>query len=205
MSVRTADSGDLARLASVLAQAFREDPFHRWLLPSESEWSRNSERLCKAALRPRINDGTVYTTDGLEGVALWYSPERGQAGAIEAAKMVAATLPVLWRRFLLVARGTRMMEAAHPKFPHWYLFTLGTAPERRGKGIGSALLQPVLSRCDAEGVDAYLESSNERNIPLYQRHGFELCGEIHLPKGPTIWPMLRHARALQQQHAGGRE
>ena len=204
MTVRAATLDDLSQLASVLAEAFREDPFHRWLLPTEAEWSRNSERLWKAALVPRIRDATVFTTDEIEGVALWYSPERGQASAIEAAKMVAVTLPVLWRRFFLVARGTRQMEASHPESPHWYLFSLGTAPAHRGKGIGSALLEPVLDRCDSEEIPAYLESTNEKNIPLYQRHGFEIQGEIHLPKGPTIWPMLRRARAAQQGVERGR-
>jgi len=59
--------------------------------------------------------------------------------------------------------------------------------------VGSSLLRPILDRSDADGIDAYLESSNELNIPLYERHGFEVCGEVELPKGPLIWPMVRKA------------
>jgi GNAT superfamily N-acetyltransferase len=83
------------------------------------------------------------------------------------------------------------VEKVHPKEPHWYLAVLGTAPEHQGKGVGSALMKPILDRCDGEGVPAYLESSKESNIPFYKRHGFEVTGEIQAKNGPKVWPMWR--------------
>jgi len=71
---------------------------------------------------------------------------------------------------------------------------LGTDPQHQGKGIGSALLAPVLAKCDAEGIPAYLESSKERNIPFYRRHGFEVTTELNLKNGPSLWPMWRDPR-----------
>ena len=39
---------------------------------------------------------------------------------------------------------------------------------------------------------AYLESSSERNLPLYERNGFRVVGEIQaLGQGPSIWRMWR--------------
>jgi hypothetical protein len=57
--------------------------------------------------------------------------------------------------------------------------------------VGSALLTPVLARVYADRMPAYLESSNERNIALCGRHGFEVTSELALPNGPRIWPMWR--------------
>ena len=46
-------------------------------------------------------------------------------------------------------------------------------------------MRPVLDHCDAEGWPAYLESSKERNIPFYARHGFAVVEEVPLPaRGP---------------------
>lgn len=56
------------------------------------------------------------------------------------------------------------------------------------------MLQPVLERCDADGVRAYLESTNLRNHSLYHRQGFVDAGEIRLDGGPSLTPMWREPR-----------
>jgi hypothetical protein len=39
-----------------------------------------------------------------------------------------------------------------------------------------------------------LESSSPRNVPLYERLGFDVVNEINLPNGPTMWGMWRPER-----------
>jgi ribosomal protein S18 acetylase RimI-like enzyme len=46
------------------------------------------------------------------------------------------------------------------------------------------LLAHLLARIDADGMPAYLESSNQRNLALYGRHGFEVTAEVAIPGGP---------------------
>jgi ribosomal protein S18 acetylase RimI-like enzyme len=82
----------------------------------------------------------------------------------------------------------------HPSKAHWHLSLIGVEPQEQGKGYGSALLHHALARCDSEGALAYLEISNEQNIKLYQRHGFEVLGRIQVGTSPPITPMLRHPR-----------
>lgn len=83
----------------------------------------------------------------------------------------------------------------HPREPHWYLYLLGTDSAHQGRGHGSAVLQPVLERCDDEVRPAYLESSKEVNIPFCRRHGFEVRSEFCPINGcPPMWPMWREPR-----------
>ena len=49
----------------------------------------------------------------------------------------------------------------------------------------------MTGRCDAEGLSAYLESSDLANVPLYERHGFRVTGEVVIPDGPVIPLMWR--------------
>jgi ribosomal protein S18 acetylase RimI-like enzyme len=82
----------------------------------------------------------------------------------------------------------------HPDEPCWYLAMIGVEPNAQGRGLGGALLRQAVARCDEEGALAYLESSNPRNISLYERHGFEAMGEIRVGAGPLVTPMLRQPR-----------
>jgi len=103
--------------------------------------------------------------------------------------------PRLLARAPLIASGLVGVERRHPhQPPHWYLAVLGTDPPAQGQGLGSAVLAPVLAQCDADGVGAYLESSKERNIAFYARHGFRVTEELRLPRGPRVWAMWRDAR-----------
>ena len=86
------------------------------------------------------------------------------------------------------------MGRYHPNEPHWYLPLMGVDPIQQGKGFGSALMQHALIPCDRDGGLAYLESTNPKNIPLYERHGFELMGTIQAGTSPPLVPMLRKPR-----------
>jgi len=86
------------------------------------------------------------------------------------------------------------MAAYHPREPHWHLPLVGVRPEHQGNGYGSALLPPVLARCDRDSKLAYLEATSPHNVRLYQRLRFEAVGAI--PAGPSavIVPMVRTSR-----------
>ena len=76
--------------------------------------------------------------------------------------------------------------------PHWYLQTLGVDPPHQGQGIGGQTIQPVLREADMSRLPCYLESSKERNVPFYEKHGFQVVKEDRLGKdGPRFWTMLR--------------
>jgi GNAT superfamily N-acetyltransferase len=92
-----------------------------------------------------------------------------------------------------------VLESGHPSEPehppHYYLPFLGVDPPWQGRGLGGALLAPVLQRCDRESVPAYLEASTARNRALYERHAFAVTEEFKLARdAPMQWRMWRAPR-----------
>jgi len=83
------------------------------------------------------------------------------------------------------------MERRHPREPHYYLPYIGVVAAAQGQGLGTALLKPLLDRCDREGLPAYLEASSPRNARLYARMGFAATEDIRPLGSPPMRLMLR--------------
>ena len=83
------------------------------------------------------------------------------------------------------------MEKNHPHAPHFYLAFIAVAPRLQGLGLGSAILEATLKRIDEARADAYLENSNPKNAPLYERHGFAAGRNIAPWGAPPLIPMWR--------------
>ena len=83
-------------------------------------------------------------------------------------------------------RTIATLESNHPAAPHYYLPFVGVEPEWQGRGLGTALMRPVLDRCDEEKMPAYLEASSPRNRVLYERHGFQVTEQFSV--GPIRRP-----------------
>jgi GNAT superfamily N-acetyltransferase len=188
--VRKATTADLPRVSEALGRAFWDDPVMRFLIPTGD---KQLQTLMKMEVKSSLKQDTAFMTADGGSAALWKPPGRWRTSMAELVAMAPLTIGALRRRILLGLTVLTAVEKKHPNDPpHWYLAVLGTEPAAQGKGNGSAVLQPVLQQCDENGESAYLESSKEKNIPFYERHGFRVTEEIALPKGgPPIWGMWR--------------
>jgi GNAT superfamily N-acetyltransferase len=193
-AVRRARTEERDALAGMLARSFHDDPVMSWFFPDDGRRMARSRRFFAMRLRQLQPQGETYTVDGGAGAAIWALPDEWRLSHWEELRMGLALMPALGRRVGVAMRGVELIDRAHPRTPHYYLAVLGTDPEAQGQGIGSALLQPVLEACDRDEVPAYLESSKERNIDFYARHGFRVTDEVHMPDGPPVWSMWRDPR-----------
>jgi ribosomal protein S18 acetylase RimI-like enzyme len=195
-ATRRATSADVPALARMLARAFLDDPVAMWSCPPDALRLAVLEHFNAARVRHLLGEQEIWTTPELSSAALWAPPERWKTTPRQDVELARGILhPRLLVRAPLVIRGLLGLERRHPRTPpHWYLAVLGTEPAAQGQGLGSTVLRPVLEQCDVDGVGAYLESSKERNIAFYARHGFRVTAELRLPRGPSMWGMWRDAR-----------
>ena len=185
--VKHISTNEAALVGEILGDAFSEDPVMRWISP-DPEYPKWCWPLAVPFLLPY--DEVYIAGNGL-GAAMWIPP-----GAKLNIRPGLSMLLDAWRRFGIgsIIRFFRLMsilERHHPKDSHYYLFAIGVRSEVQKQGIGSALLEHILHECDRRKVGAYLESGLH-NLPFYQRHGFEVRGEITLPhNGPILSLMYR--------------
>jgi GNAT superfamily N-acetyltransferase len=207
-TVRLQDSS-VNTVAEVLARAFFDDPSTIYVEPDDSRRAQVLPVFYEVGTKYAHLFGEAYTTAGhIEGAALWIAPDSGDFTAERMAaaggdKSFAALGPDAFGRFLTLMTHLSRLRAASMPSPHWYLTILGVEPSRQGMGIGSQLIQPVLKRADASGLDCYLETMKPRNVVFYKQHGFEVSAEGALPEhGPYYWTMCRRARPNEQPTCG---
>jgi len=192
-AARRATEGDVQPLARTLSRAFFDDPVAMWAFDHDHLRPDALERFQATRVRQLLGEEEVWMSEGHTCAALWAPPGRWRTTLRQDAALLRSfTHPRLLSRLPFVALGLLDVERKHPREPpHYYLAMLGTDPDHQGQGLGSALMRPVLERCDVDGVGALLESSKERNIDFYARHGFRVTREIRLPRGPRMWQMWR--------------
>jgi len=190
MDIRTATRADETSLLGIITLAFAADPMARYWFSEPGGYLEWWPRFVLALGERGLDAGAADITSDLSGAALWLPP----GVEPDPARIAALDLPGTEESAEISAEFRAEMDRWHPTDPHWYLWTVGVDPRRQGRGIGSALLKHRLAQVDAEGATAYLESSDPRNVPLYERHGFEVLTVIRVRDVPPLTPMIRLPR-----------
>ena len=188
--------GDAAQAGALLGRSFVDDPLMRYYFEGFRDRSKPVRKTMTLAVRLALRHGTGFKLDHegrLAGAALLLPPSVRDFPLPAVIAAVVRT-PTLWRpRALQRHFGvSASIEAHRPAFPCWVLLSIGIAPERQHRGHGAWLLDRILHSLPAASP-VCLETDNERNLPLYARHGFEVTSEFvtHEGQGPRTWSMLR--------------
>src|SRR3989304_4413982 len=175
------DRSQITDAGKVLGRAFWDDPAAIYIMPDDAA---RSEQL----------------TWVMTGAALWLPPEETHVSDEKMSQAGFDELPDRlgedgYERFgNMFGRMDELHERDVPE-PHWYLFILGVDPLRPGQGVGSALLQEGPPPAAAAGLPCYLETMKARNVPFYQKHGFQVVVDEVIPGGGLrLWTMKRQPR-----------
>jgi GNAT superfamily N-acetyltransferase len=194
--VRPATEEEHEAAAEALALAFADDPAWAHLLPNPTTRAEQLLAYFTVEIANLVPDHRrLWITEDGSGAAVWASPGGWRVPLQHELRTGRRMARIFGRRFPLALWTQLRLERHHPRSPrHWYLHYLGVEPRRQGRGLGSALLAPVLELCDGERTPAYLESSTERSRALYERNGFILTGTFDMPaSGPPVREMWRAA------------
>jgi ribosomal protein S18 acetylase RimI-like enzyme len=185
-----AQSDEADKTISTLVTAFASDPFIRWMFPRADQYIEAFPRVLQYFAGAAFGNQSAYRSVNFGGAALWLppgvSPDEEGLGQV----LVEHVNEDMQEQVFSVME---QVGGGHPEAPHWYLPAMGVDPIYQRSGVGSSVLDHSLRRCNQTCELAYLESTNPANIPFYQRHGFEVVGEIQIDGSPVLTRMLRTA------------
>lgn len=190
------DASDVALAAADLSAAFATDPHVSWFVRGDARCDSARLKFFQFILtQMALPDGEVTRPAAGGAAAVWIPSEtlvpQGLIEELQVLPLLLATTGLGRFGRLIALRAA--LDKHHPMDrPHTYLWFIGVSPKAQGLGIGSRLLKAGLDQLDAAGRPAYLETSTQRNVSLYRRHGFEIVADYKpTPDGPQTYGMWR--------------
>ena len=197
VSIIRLDKTHVKQAAGVLSRALQEDPVFTYCIPDAATRKAKSHYIFETLMRYCILHGEAYATSGFECVDiclphhkvemnLWNLVCNGGLSVLIHLGLASVL------RLLTVSKGMCTIHKQLAPYPHKYGFLIGVEPSLQGQGYASPLLNYVFAKMDSEGVHRYLESTNEKNLALWEHYGFKVIKEYQIPKTQIrIWAMLR--------------
>jgi ribosomal protein S18 acetylase RimI-like enzyme len=194
VEIRPADPSRIVRIAEVFGRAFVTEPMMTWPLGGRDD---DLEERCIQAyalyIGPLLDSGLVWeTTDG-HGAMVLVSPDQTDVWDDALAHVDhAETHDVTGDGGLRHERFWAWVASKTSPEPFWHLDSVAVEPGWQGRGIGSALIEFGIEQARNSNAAVLLETGTQRNVPLYERHGFRVVEEADPPEGgPHVWFMRR--------------
>jgi GNAT superfamily N-acetyltransferase len=196
IAVRPATRTDVPRLAATLAAAYPDYRWTSWAFPEDGRAQRLHRWAEVCAGLAGVDAGTTWVTDDCASAAAWSAPG-APAPATDLQAVLDRDLPKIFgSRHRVVLASELLAAPGKPEEPHWWLAAVGTRPGARHAGLGAAVLQPVLDRCDADGVPAALSTYMSTAVRWFVRFGFVVTHSTRtaVDHELPVWTMVRRPR-----------
>jgi GNAT superfamily N-acetyltransferase len=182
---------DRRRAIDTLVTAFAVDPVLRWFYAEPWRYLAHYGDFVEKFGGQAFGEGTAWVLGDFQATAVWLSPSTKLDEDAIVHHLEQTVAPQELGDLLDVVG---QMDGGHPPEPHWYLAWIGVDVAMQGRGLGDELLARCLQVVDADSAPVYLDNTNPRNVPFYERHGFRVTGQSQAGACPPIIGMLRDAQ-----------
>ena len=170
---------DRHRAGSMLARSFYNDPMLSAYWPDEDRRKRYFPWYMTSVVTYGLIYGRVFQTTNIAGVIIWLPPGQTEFTLWRYIRAGFFALPYRagQKQSQITGINDEFMAKTHKELmpgPHWYCWALGVDPAEQGKGISSTLMRHGCGLAAAEGLPCYLETHNQRNVPIYEHMGFKV-------------------------------
>ena len=175
------DSKDNKRVVDILTGAFADNQSVNYVVKQGTNRLGRIRHLMNYAAATSRDFGEVWLSPDQRGCALTVLPDTKQTTVASMRRDVAlAFLSTGLRNVYKTLHREGQIKRMHPPEPFCHLWFLGVEEGFQGREIGSRLLRNIIDHYDAQQRAIYLETSTLRNVPWYEKFGFEVYHELNL-------------------------
>lgn len=179
--MKRADLNQKFLVADILSKAFDDNKSVNYVVNQDGNRHKRIRGLMEYSYNVCDAFGDVWISEDAEACALVLHPDKKRStlnSVLWDAKLALSVIGL--SRVAQVLSRESKIKSFHPKEPFNYLWFLGVRPEFQGSGKGSQLLDEIIESSRRDNRPIYLETSVERNLPWYQKHGFEIFNTLDL-------------------------
>ena len=204
---RVATAVDLDAVVDTLVESHVDYVWEAWALPFADRRDRMIELFSTDLRVIGHPHGQIWTTANSTSVAVWLpAGADDRLGDSDRDVLAEVKRVAFGDREVIVDEVATVIAASSPAPVDWRLATMGTRLAHRRRGLGAAVLEPMLEQLDRRAETARLETSDVNNVRFYARFGFYVTAELDdLPHhAPTTWIMDRPPQPFAPEASDGR-
>lgn len=177
--MKKAIHSDKQLIVDILASAFDDNKSVNYIIKQDQSRNERIRRLCSYSFEICSRFGETYISDDGKACALIIFPDKKKS-TIESVcldmKLVANVIG--WPNLKKAMKREAVIKKVQPATLLYHIWYIGVNPTEQGKGIGTSLLKQILERANELKRTPILETSTEKNLPWYRKHGFRIYNKL---------------------------
>lgn len=177
--MRKAGHIDKELVVTILSNSFDDNKSVNYIIKQDGSRESRLRKLMAYSFDVCKMFGDVLLSDDKKACALIIYPDKKKTSL----KSIWLDAKLAFSCIGISNLGKAMKREAaikkqHPQKPFTYLWFIGVKPMEQNRGSGSQLLKDLLAQSHDDARIVCLETSTERNLPWYKKHGFEIYSEL---------------------------
>lgn len=179
--MKKAEKNDKPLVIEILAKSFNSNSSVNYIIKQDSKREKRIRALMDYSFEVCSAFGDVFLSDDKKACALIVYPDKKKATL----KSILLDIKLIFQAVGLgniskTLKREKLITTIQPKVPMSYLWFIGVDPLAQGRGIGSKMLQEIIDYSNSNNRPIYLETSTVKNLPWYEKFGFEVYNEKEL-------------------------
>lgn len=171
-----ADKIHKQRVIDILSECFETNKTVNYIVKQDEKKKERIRFLMEYSFDMCLEAGQILMTDDMLG-AIVCSNSTGKLPILEEAFQTAK---FVWKVSGIdgigrVLKRETYLNSYHPQDEEYmYIWFIGVDRAAQGKGVGSAMIEELIGESNLSGKTIYLETSSERHLHFYKKHGFNV-------------------------------